>query len=137
MISPQWVEGLSVGVPRMDRQHRRMVELVNQVIAALEQGDDGAADHALAALTAHARHHFAAEEALIAACGVPAAECDAHRAEHRLLLGEVEALRRLDGDWPDRENAIALLSKWAMRHIIEHDLAYRPYAIGHPAAEET
>jgi len=136
MISPQWVETLSVGVARMDRDHRQMVELVNQACLAFRQDDEALIGRRLAALITHLTDHFAAEEALMAACAVPATDQAAHQAEHRLLLDEIEALRRRGGGGPDPEAAIALLSKWAMRHIIERDLAYRPYAIGHPALDE-
>lgn len=131
----QWTESLSVGVPRMDDHHKRLVGLINRVFDAMS-GDVAAAavDLVLAELLEYTRYHFAEEEALLAACAYP--DLEEHRAVHAAMVAEVAAMRRRHGADPASVTAaetLDFLSGWLMRHIIGKDLRYRPYAEGHEA----
>jgi hemerythrin len=131
----EWTENLSVGVPRMDGHHKRLVELINRVFDAMS-GDFAAAavDGVLAELLDYTRYHFAEEEALLAVCAYPG--LDEHRAVHRAMVAEVVEMRRRHAADPASVTAaetLDVLSGWLMRHIIGKDLRYRPYAEGGPA----
>lgn len=134
MPLPQWIETLSVGVPLMDLQHRTMIDMLNRLVLSLETGTHTMIEQGLDDLIDYARFHFEAEERLMLACGYP--DFADHQAEHRRLMDDIQALRRRSGNAATtRAEIIAILTKWAMRHIIGKDLAYRPYVVGHPSAE--
>jgi hemerythrin len=134
MPLPQWIETLSVGVPLMDLQHRTMIDMLNRLAGSLDTGTEAMIEQGLVDLIEYARFHFEAEERLMLACDYP--DFTSHQAEHRQLMDDILALRQRGGNTPQaRADIIAILTKWAMRHIIGKDLAYRPYVVGHPFAE--
>jgi len=134
MPLPQWIETLSVGVPLMDLQHRTMIDMLNRLAGSMESAPNSMIEQGLDDLIEYARFHFDAEERLMLACDYP--DFADHQAEHRQLIDDILALRQREGGTPSaRDEIIALLTKWAMRHIIGKDLAYRPYVVGHPSAE--
>ncbi len=78
-----WNEGLSVGVPDIDAQHRELFERVARLEDALGRGDRGELRHLLEFLRDYALLHFDTEEREMAA-GFP--RCEQHRAAHRGFL---------------------------------------------------
>lgn len=80
-------ETLALGQAEMDRTHHEMVDLIN---AAADAGD--AFPALFARLAEHTRAHFAREEAMMAACGDPAAK--EHRQEHAKILAEFDFMAR-------------------------------------------
>lgn len=98
-----WHDDLRLGFSPMDATHEEFLSLVDALLAA----PDAAVAEALAAVHAHTREHFAAEERWMDETGFPAAGC--HRDEHAAVLasmegvgrkvaaGDVEAARRLAG----------------------------------------
>ncbi|WP_096704536.1 bacteriohemerythrin [Magnetospirillum sp. 15-1] len=130
----QWTENLSVGIPRMDDHHKKLIELINQVFDAMSGDAAAAVDSVLADLLDYTRYHFAEEEKLLAACSYP--DLEEHQAVHRAMVKEVLEMRSRHQDNPASVTAsetLDFLSKWLMRHIIGKDLRYRPYAENHPA----
>lgn len=94
MALVSWTEAYSVGVEAIDRDHRLLVELINQLHDAQEtaQTRDLIAS-VLNVLLEYVERHFAAEEALMVRGGYP--EIEQHRHEHRRLamhLREMQAL---------------------------------------------
>jgi len=134
MPLPQWIETLSVGVPLMDLQHRTMIDMLNRLALSLDTGTQAMIEQGMNDLIDYARFHFEAEERLMLACNYP--DFAEHQAEHHQLLSDIETLRHRSGNTTTtRAEIIDILTKWAMRHIIGKDLAYRPYVVGHPFAE--
>lgn len=120
----------SIGIPEMDAQHARWIELIERFRAAAAdhlldpQGLD-AACHALEQLLAYTKHHFASEERLIAEYGYP--DLEPHRRRHREL--EADVARLLDEIREHRTRTTPLklnllITIWLMEHIMSEDLAY-------------
>jgi hemerythrin len=129
----QWTENLSVGVPRMDEHHKKLVDLINQLFDAMSGDATATVDSVLADLLDYTRYHFAEEEKLLAACSYP--DLEEHQAVHRAMVKEVLDMRERQLAAPASVSAsetMDFLSKWLMRHIIGKDLRYRPYAENHP-----
>lgn len=128
---------MSVGVARLDRDHRVLIGLINR----LARHGGGGADtpivaEVLTALIAYTRFHFYREERVMEACGYPS--LDAHREEHRLLADEVARLKLRFSDDPAslrHTDLLRFLSDWLNHHILLQDMAYRE-AIGDPAEAE-
>ncbi|MBI3446619.1 MAG: hemerythrin family protein [Magnetospirillum sp.] len=127
----QWTENLSVGIPRMDDHHKKLVDLINQVFDAMSGDATSAVDSVLSDLLDYTRYHFAEEEKLLAACAYP--DLEEHSAIHRAMVKEVLEMRTRYLNDPasvPASETLDFLSKWLMRHIIGKDLRYRPYAEG-------
>jgi hemerythrin len=127
----QWTENLSVGVPRMDDHHKKLVDLINMLFDAMSGDATGAVDTVLGDLLDYTRYHFAEEEKLLAASNYP--DLEEHQGIHRAMVKEVLEMRQRYLDAPasvPASEALDFLSKWLMRHIIGKDLRYRPYVEG-------
>src|ERR1700733_9439869 len=87
-----WNDRLSVGVPSLDREHKELIAILNQLYDAIRS--NAARDsfsNTLARLSEYTRYHFAHEEALFKNTPYPNAE--EHCLEHSNMaawLAEVE-----------------------------------------------
>jgi len=83
-----WDDSLSVGVAAIDQQHRRLVELLNQVHRSKTEGHGNEVVRSvLGALATYTVEHFAFEESLFAKHGYR--ELPAHRDAHQKLVARV------------------------------------------------
>lgn len=129
-----WTPGLSVGIERMDEQHRELFRRLNDLVGAVRSGS-GAAEvgRTMEFLDGYVREHFAEEEALLADAGYPGLE--SHRRMHAGFAAELGSLRALlDEATSDRQELATRLHlsmrDWLLRHIRVEDRAYA----GHLAA---
>lgn len=123
-----WTEGLAVGIPMIDAQHKTLIGLINRLEEARAAG---AARDALSGiigeLLAYAATHFRDEEALFDAAGYP--ESRPHKAEHAAFTARMDGFSRDFGAGrasPDAE-LLGFLKSWLTRHIAFSDRKYRPY----------
>ncbi len=116
-----------LGVPAMDRSHREMVDLVNQ----MDRASDASFAYLFADLVNHTRAHFASEEAMMRQSGFPAiAE---HKGEHARVLGELERLAgRLRGGRlaPVRAYVREQIPDWFALHASTMDSALAAHLNG-------
>ena len=132
LIDPKY----SIGIPEMDAQHARWIQLIEEFRARasghlLEQAGTTAAQHALEQLLDYTRIHFASEERFIAAHRCPG--LDAHKAKHRELEAEVGKL--LDEIRAHKTNTAPLklnlfITIWLMDHIMHDDDQYARFIRG-------
>lgn len=123
----QWTEELSVGVPRLDDHHRRLIELANQLGTAIAAGDTERTTGAvLGELIRYVYYHFGEEERLMEEAGY--AELPAHRQHHKIMAEHVRGLEeRFDRD-PGAVLTAELqsyLADWLLNHIRSEDAQYR------------
>lgn len=122
-----WSEAMSVGVPRLDRDHRVLIGLINRLAGGdQETANDRIIGEVLEALVAYTIFHFAREEQVMEFCGFP--ETETHREEHRLLAAEVVDLRARflsDRQSVSLEDLLRFLGDWLNHHILLQDMAYR------------
>lgn len=138
MPSIIWTEEMSVGVPELDADHKVLIGVVNQIEAAANgQTRRGVTAKCLAQLRRYAEFHFAREEKVMQACNFP--EADDHKHEHAAFIRTVGDLAdRFDRD-PNaavEDELLSFLTQWLRRHILEVDMAYKPFAQGSPDARE-
>lgn len=121
-----------IGIPEMDAQHARWLDLIARFRQAAEREMLGeaafaAAATALDALLDYTRLHFKSEEALLARHGYPGLA--AHQARHRELEDHVRALHdELERHRPSTPLKLNLLATiWLMEHIHQHDKDYARY----------
>lgn len=87
----EWRQGFSVGIPRIDQQHRGMIDALNEFGQALEAGDLEVCNHLFGKFLLLSREHFEAEERVLFAAGYPKAQ--EHADHHQRLLRMAEEAR--------------------------------------------
>jgi hemerythrin-like metal-binding protein/PAS domain S-box-containing protein len=131
-----WNESFSIGMPEMDADHLRLLELYNDILGSVTGAEEAAAlDAALNNLMQYAQEHFQREEAIMAACAYPGLEN--HRQVHALLLEELEQMdrKRKQGELHLTE-MVALIRNWWLDHTQGMDCAYVPHCKGKQALIE-
>ncbi len=125
----QWTEELSVGVERIDEQHRELFEKINDLVAAVKQsvckykiGD------VIRFLEEYVVFHFGEEEKYMMKFGYPLYE--AHKAQHMKFIENFDKLKmelpKLEGgkkpgsyDLSVETNEVVV--DWILDHIVKID----------------
>ena len=86
-----WKDEYSVGLDSIDQQHKKLINLINQLTTAVDYSTGEEFEReALAELVEYTKTHFSYEEGLMEDNGYP--DFEAHRAQHRAMIAEVEAV---------------------------------------------
>jgi two-component system cell cycle response regulator len=133
MIRFQWDEGMSVGVESIDQDHRRIIDIINQLSEAFEKGSGrevvvGLFDR----LEEYASTHFAREERLMEEAGFPGLQ--EHAAQHKSFAGKIPELRDMlleaaspscftRKDWRTRVRRNGRLSRGFPGFLVEKSLS--------------
>ena len=129
-----WSPALGVGIPSIDRQHQRLVALLNELHEAVETGHD--ADLLLDVfdeLHEYTTVHFAYEEALLEEHGY--SDLQSHAAQHHALLERFVQLREryTSGGGPVGADLLVLLREWVSKHLSAEDQLYAAHLRAHGA----
>ncbi|THF64194.1 bacteriohemerythrin [Pseudothauera rhizosphaerae] len=133
----QWSDEFSVGVDEIDDQHVELVDLLNQLHAAVREHRGSAAVRGtLDELVDYTRTHFAAEEHMMRDSGYP--DYAEHRVHHEALIDQVRALQqKLDsGEASITFELLHFLRVWLMRHIGESDKRFGAWYLEHGSQPE-
>lgn len=118
----EWKNEFSLGVPRVDAEHRELIDLINQLHQKAQSRDhDANIVGFLEELRACAAKHFAHEELMMRSRGYTA--FDQHHADHQRLLNEVSAMtdEYQDGALNNTEILTKRLYDWFCVHFKIHD----------------
>ncbi|UNK42349.1 bacteriohemerythrin [Luteimonas sp. S4-F44] len=120
-----WRDELDTGIDVIDGQHRRIVEMINQLELARHGHSREAVSEVLDELVDYTLSHFAFEEALMEDAGY--AFCAAHRRVHELFARRVQEYRlRFQAGEDMLDELRAMLVRWLFNHIRSDDKAYSP-----------
>jgi len=126
----EWKPEYSVGIDSIDQQHRKLLNLINNLQTAVnyKTGADFERE-ALDELVDYTKTHFSYEEGLMETHGYP--DFSTHRAEHGLMIARVEqVLSEYQQDEDSAmQNAIDFLKDWLIRHINGTDKQYSKFLI--------
>ena len=124
----QWDDALSVGFEEIDNDHKRLVDLLNQLITAVAQGENKQQVHSIIAeLISYTNWHFRHEERLMLTYGYP--DYQQHKEEHEALKSQAIAFQNS----ADMENITKVadltvfLKKWLTGHILKTDIKLGHY----------
>ncbi len=123
MAQFSWTDDLYTGSTLIDGDHRKLVELVNAFLLAVENGkDNGRMSQSMKALIAYTGEHFGREEAEMERIQYVASL--AHKSEHTKLLRQLVALKQmLDAGGRINVPAVAsFLIGWLRHHILAADM---------------
>jgi hemerythrin len=117
-----WNDTYSVGVVKIDNQHKRLVQIINELSDAMGAGKGkDVLGNVLKELITYVNTHFKTEEEMMVQFGYQ--EYENHRYEHEKLTDEVKRF------FDDYQAGKALLSvqimnflrSWLMDHIVVKD----------------
>ncbi|MBF0183414.1 MAG: bacteriohemerythrin [Magnetococcales bacterium] len=123
-----WSEQLNTGLRDIDSDHRKLMDMINQLHLAMKKGaSKESVLEILKKLADYTVFHFKREEDYFERTSYP--ERTPHRAEHKKLVDlAVDFIKRYDeGDFAIVIDLMAALKSWLVSHIMHSDMAYTPY----------
>lgn len=121
----KWDYNFETGLPEVDRQHRDLLDKLNQCGELLVQDtpDPTALDNLFHDLYCHTEQHFLEEEKLMESFAVDLRHRESHTAEHANFLQEISFMHR-DLGLGDNDAQLALLqfhNNWMAYHLLGSD----------------
>jgi hemerythrin len=126
-----WSSELSVGIPKIDQQHQKLVGFLNELYDAMQAGKGrDVLGKVLGDLLLYTKTHFASEEQIMSASGYP--EYQDHKARHDKMTRKVKDLHEQfrQGTLGSPIQITNFLKDWLSKHIMETDKKYMPYLAG-------
>jgi hemerythrin len=123
-----WQESYRTGIAKIDDQHRRLVDYLNDLYTAMQSGQGrDALERVFKGLLAYTQQHFAAEEGLLKRYRYP--DYEAHKAVHDKLTAHVQHLyaQFQAGAIASPIQITNFLKDWLQKHILGTDQKYAPY----------
>lgn len=127
----EWKDEYCTGIDSIDQQHRKLVNLINQLQTAVDYSTGEEFEReALNELVDYTKSHFGYEEKLMSDNGYP--DYEPHKAEHEKMIGKVnEVLSEYEQNHELAiRHALAFLKDWLINHINGTDKAYSSFLIG-------
>ncbi len=124
----QWSPSFSVGNAMLDADHRKLIDILNQIYDAwTEHSTSLELEQLFDELMDYTDHHFSREESKLLSRDYE--NLDKHHAAHERLRELVHAFRsrHLAGQRADvlTEDMAKFLKSWLLDHILEEDMKYR------------
>ncbi len=124
----RWDESFMVGIAEIDRQHKLLVDIVNELY--YEAGNNCSHEmlgRILNGLVEYTKTHFAYEEGLLAMHGYP--DLGPHQLKHKKLVARVMEFqgRVTANDESVLEELLQFLKNWLANHIQGTDKKYVPF----------
>lgn len=120
-----WNDSLLIGIPVIDRQHREIANIVDQMLAnrRLEINDEKAVD-LLTELSAILGKHFDTEEHMMRRLPIPKEVFARHCEEHTRVLGDLVDLNLAvaAGRHQPIEQYAERMENWFIEEVVLHDL---------------
>ncbi|MCP4137702.1 MAG: bacteriohemerythrin [bacterium] len=121
----KWGKGLSVGIPEIDKQHRNIIEIVNNLQRALSQPNKRVIiENILLDMTDYSNKHFTTEETLFLEHDYP--DYEMHKIKHYNFLSELGRFKKdfTAGKAMLVEDVLIFLNNWWFEHILNEDKKY-------------
>lgn len=128
MSKLEWNKNFDLGVRQVDKQHRKLIELINNVHDAFATNKDSASIQSLlASLTEYTHKHFAEEERLMQSAGYT--DFKRHQILHQKIR---EQLQKYTEAFKTKHHAIGpelltFLQTWLAAHVQGVDQKIAPF----------
>ncbi|SHL39322.1 hemerythrin [Desulfatibacillum alkenivorans DSM 16219] len=123
-----WEEKYSVGVPRFDNEHKKLIGLINNFYEAMKAGKArDVMESTCNELVNYTKTHFANEINALKKTAYP--NIPAHEKEHAYYTKQVEDMKaKLDSGQPVMASNMGnFLKSWLVNHIVGVDTTYGKY----------
>ena len=127
----EWNDDYSVGIDSIDQQHKKLLNLINQLQTAVDYSTGEEFEReALDELVDYTKTHFTYEEGLMRDNDYP--DFEPHKLQHEKMFEKVrEVLAEYEQDQDTAmANAAEYLRDWLINHINGTDKEYSSYLIG-------
>ena len=127
----EWKNEYSVGIDSIDQQHKKLVNLINQLQTAVDYSTGEEFEReALDEVVDYTRTHFTYEEGLMEQHGYP--DFEPHKAQHRKMITRVEeVIKEYEQDSDVAiQDALDFLRDWLIHHINGTDKQYSEFLRG-------
>ena len=124
-----WKDSFNIGIEEIDRQHRTFLEHLNECHQHVSGAKGTCIDtEMLNRLKTYAATHFRFEEEMMQSLGYP--ETEHNEQQHKYFEAKIEELMTgiTEGGKSHYESVLAFMRDWFLRHILEEDKKYVPYA---------
>ncbi len=121
----KWRDSYNTGVEQFDKEHHKIVELINEMFLAMrDKAGQDQVEKLLNEVVSYAGYHFDNEEKAMAESNFE--ELETHRQEHEKLKEETERFHGLLEE--DFNNGTKIfykfLREWLTNHILDCDMKY-------------
>ena len=126
-----WSPAYSVKVKKFDDQHKKLVDLINQLHDAMKAGQGNSMiGTVLQSLVSYTGSHFADEIKLMQSHSYP--DLAKHKAEHDKFVAQVLDFQKKfqDGSAMLTMSVLSFLKDWLVKHIQGEDKKYGPFLNG-------
>jgi hemerythrin len=128
----KWDDRYSVGIPLIDDQHKKLIEMTNDLYNACLEGSEAASAHfreAARSTVDYVKYHFAAEEKILENVKYPGIA--AHKKEHESFVMKVlEGVKDFEEGKKFVPNVfVRYLRDWILAHIAVEDKKYADYIL--------
>jgi hemerythrin-like metal-binding protein len=125
-----WSDRLSIGIHKIDRQHQRLIAMINDL--SLDQHTPADAElmaDVLGRMMQYAAYHFKTEERVMMEYGYP--DYPRQVEEHAEFRSRAASFcdQSLRADTRVSAEVFAYLQKWLVTHIVESDLGFRDFLV--------
>lgn len=122
---PAWNDSYSVGVAAMDKQHRKLLGLLEQLGTLTSPNAAADFSTALYELNDYGMVHFAQEEQLLAEHGYDISGQTQSHNEYLTKIAEF-SMQAMEGE-QDGRGLYDYVKAWWLNHILVDDMAYKLY----------
>lgn len=126
-----WDDSCKTGVDEIDLDHKRLINLINDLYEAMQDGSGGALLLPIfSALKHYTQTHFTREESYMVKCDAPGQE--EHFLEHKQMITKLAELesRHRNGEAAISLQTLTFLRDWLKNHICFVDQAMVPHLQG-------
>lgn len=118
-----WSDDLDTGIAVIDGQHRRIVDMINQLHEVQQSGEQAGIGQVINELVDYTSSHFAFEESMLEEAGYVFTK--AHKRVHEVFIKRVSDYQVRFNQGEDIADELkALLGRWLFGHIRNDDQNY-------------
>ena len=128
MEKVRWKDEYSVGIEKIDRQHRHLFEIINKLIdRSAASSDSKLVSETLTEMLNYAKEHFTTEEELMQEYGYP--EIESHKEQHIYFFKATAELsiNALNNQSMVSREIVEFLKLWLTLHILKCDMKYKEF----------
>ena len=112
-----WTDSMSVGIEKIDAQHRKLLDVINDLHDAAQVGKGAEVRDALfQELAEYVGTHFGTEEELMREHLYP--DLDSHKRAHDGFTAKVLGFRQKSGGGDISDDVLVFLKDWIVNHDI-------------------
>ena len=117
-----WNKNFEIGIDEIDNQHKKLVELLNNLAYALTEEETIEIENAFSQLAQYSQYHFESEEVIWKKYLKDSALVVSHQKSHESFLPKVIEIRNQNNNLQNTiEEIVLFLVRWLAFHIIDED----------------